>query len=114
MKSNLYLLLSIWVFFSCSTNNPIEVQGDLVSISLLDVEMKLGAYNIKKIVPLETTQSNLIGMYLRIKQEEDDIFIFDEDIEDAIHWFDSSGKYRGAIVQSGEGPGMVNNIYDFL
>lgn len=101
MKSNLYLLLSVCVFFACSTNDPIEVRDDMVSISLLDVDERSNSYNIKKIVPLETTSSNLMGMHLRIRKEEGELFVFDEDMEDAIHRFDASGKYKGAIVQSG-------------
>ena len=114
MKGNFYLLLSVCVFFACSTNDPIEVRDDMVSISLLDVEERSNSYNIKKIVPLETTPNNLMGMHLRIRQEEGELFIFDEDMEDAIHRFDASGKYKEAVVLSGEGPDKVNNIYDFL
>lgn len=48
MKNNLYLLLSVCVFFACSTNDPIEVRDDIVSISLLDVDERSNSYNYKE------------------------------------------------------------------
>src|SRR5690606_26960911 len=106
--------LSVLIFISCTSNDALRTEDGMTVIALLDVKEEDNDYAIQKIVPLETTSDNLMGMYLRIKIAGDELFVLDEDIKDAVHRFDVSGKYKGAVAQSGEGPGMVNNMYDFL
>lgn len=111
---DLIFSLSVLIFVSCTSNDPLRSEDGVTVISLLDVNEEDNDYAIQKIAPLETTSDNLMGMYLRVKIAGDELFVLDEDIKDAVHRFDVSGKYKGAVAQSGEGPGMVNNMYDFL
>lgn len=89
--------------------------GDQESLKIAfnDVELNASPYKIDKIVPLETTGNNFLSDNLKVKITSDFIFIFDEEIRDAVHQFDHSGKYVGEIISIGEGPGKVNRIYDF-
>ncbi|SHM59043.1 hypothetical protein SAMN04488057_102249 [Cyclobacterium lianum] len=66
-----------------------------------------------KIVPLETTGNNFLSDNLKVKLTPDFIFVFDEEIRDAVHQFDHSGQYLGKIISTGEGAGKVSRIYDF-
>lgn len=71
-------------------------------------------YEIVKIIPLETTQNNFLSDNLTIKFTSDFIFVFDEQIRDAIHKFNHDGRYLSQIINVGEGPENLSSIEDFI
>lgn len=72
------------------------------------------SFEIYKLIPLETTQNNFLSDNLTVKVSSDFIFVFDEQIRDAIHKFDHNGRYVSQIINVGEGPESVNNVSDFV
>ncbi|MEX2513582.1 MAG: 6-bladed beta-propeller [Cyclobacteriaceae bacterium] len=115
MKNRFYRVLVFSLIFSACDKPVAYKVGDNESLKIAfnDIELNSYPYKIDKIVPLETTENNFLSDNLKIKVTSDFIFVFDEEIRDAVHQFDHSGKYVGEIISVGEGPGKVNRIYDF-
>ena len=98
--------------YSCQ--NPETTTGDIIHLELNNIPKSNSSYEVTKMAPLETTADNLLGEYLIVKAQGNYIFVFDENVRDGIHRFDSEGKYHGKTVEVGEGPGMARNILDFV
>jgi hypothetical protein len=98
--------------YSCQ--KPETTTGGIIHLELSDIPESNSFYEASRMVPLETTADNLLGEYLIVKTQGNYIFVFDENVRDGIHRFDSEGKYHGKTVEVGEGPGMVRNILDFV
>jgi len=115
VKNKLYRLLILVISLSACDKPYTNTDGDqeILKIAFNEVELNAYPYKIDKIVPLETTENNFLSDNLKVKITPDYIFVFDEEIRDAVHQFDHSGKYVGEIISIGEGPGKVNRIYDF-
>lgn len=118
MKKLIFGVLALVIFLG-ACDKPIvyeEVQGDDKHLKLMftDVDLTSSPYKIHKVVPLETNQSNLLSDNLTVKFTSKFIFVFDEQIRDAIHQFDHEGNYISELVTVGEGPENINNIHDFL
>jgi len=64
-------------------------------------------------IPLETTEDNLLGMDLRVKFSDSLILVMDENTTDRVHLFDRKGRYLRAIAEVGEGPGILHSLEDF-
>lgn len=105
--------LSIGIL-SCTSGPSSSSENGITEIALLDVQEIVPSYPIHTVIPLETTNDNLLGVNLIIKRMGEDILVLDEDRKDAIYRFDKAGTYKGKVVQVGEAPGMVRNIRDFL
>lgn len=115
VKNRLYSLLIGVISLSACEKSVTYTSGSKEGLYILfqDLEINTFPYEIVKIVPLETTGNNFLSDNLKVKFTSDFIFVFDEDIRDAVHQFDLSGQYVGEIISTGEGPGQVNRIYDF-
>ena len=70
-------------------------------------------FTIQEMIPLETTEDNLISMDLRINFSDNLIIVMDENTTDRIHLFDRQGNYLRAIAEVGEGPGTIPSLEDF-
>lgn len=113
---NLHYSIFVIIIFLAACEKPVTytIEGEESQhILFQDVEIIALPYKIDKIVPLETTGNNFLSDNLKVKFTPDFIFVFDEEIRDAVHQFDHSGRYLGEIISTGEGPGKVNRIYDF-
>ncbi|MCC5939642.1 MAG: 6-bladed beta-propeller [Lunatimonas sp.] len=108
------LLLFLLLLAACenSVTNTNESDG-CSNILFQELDIKSFPYKIAKLVPLETTGNNYLSDNIKVKFTPDFIFIFDEEIRDAVHQFDYMGQYLGEIISTGEGPGKVSRIYDF-
>lgn len=118
MKKNLQLIFGLILTIS-SCGSPVksnsEIENDK-SVTFIFDNIVLGSYSfdIEKIIPLETTQNNFLSDNLTVKFSSESIFVFDEQIRDAIHQFDSNGRYISEIITVGEGPENVSSISDFI
>ena len=115
LKNRLYIFL-IWLILLSACDKPvtyINEEEEGLNILFQDLEIKAFPYKIDKIVLLETTENNFLSDKLKVKFTPDFIFVFDEEIRDAVHQFDQRGQYVGELISTGEGPGQVNRIYDF-
>ncbi|AWW31762.1 hypothetical protein DN752_17405 [Echinicola strongylocentroti] len=70
-------------------------------------------YLIDSIIPLETTSTNFLSENIIVKSTPAYFIIYDEDIRDGIYQFDKDGSYITRLVEIGEGPEQIPNIYDF-
>lgn len=116
MKKNSLITLILFsviggLFYSCGND---ATKTGVWILELRDIQEADATYTIRQIVPLETREDNLLGEYLKVKFLDNYLFIYDENARNAIHHFDIKGKYRGMVVEVGEGPGMVDNIQDFV
>lgn len=88
-----------------------DSDNSIIELSeIMDVSTDL---NIDKVVILESTNSNLLGTFLDVKFNQEFFWILDLDNRDAIHGFNSIGKYKGYTGEVGEGPNRIPNISDF-
>lgn len=116
MTNRFYCVLVCVIIFSACDKPVSYIVGDEESLSIAfdDIALNAYPYKIDKIVPLETTKNNFLSDNIKVRFTSDFIFVFDEQIRDAVHQFDHSGKYIAEIISTGEGPGKVNRIYDFI
>jgi hypothetical protein len=75
--------------------------------------LSLQDFTLQEMVPLETTEDNLLSMDLRIKFSDSLIIVMDENTTDRIHLFDRKGSYLRAITEVGEGPETIPSLEDF-
>lgn len=111
-----FFVIFFFIISSSACEKPVTytIEGEeRQHILFQDVEIDAFPYKIDKIVPLETTGNNFLSDNLKVKFTPDYIFVFDEEIRDAVHQFDLSGQYVGKIISTGESPGKVSRIYDF-
>lgn len=113
---NRHYSIFVIIIFLAACEKPVTytIEGEESQhILFQDLEIIALPYKIDKIVPLETTGNNFLSDNLKVKLTPDFIFVFDEEIRDAVHQFDHNGQYLGEIISTGEGPGKVSRIYDF-
>src|SRR5690606_1929758 len=109
----LTIFLAAFSFMACKEGRDGLRNGELVELELSGIK-KQQSYHVLKVLPLETTDNNLLGLNLRIKFNEKGIFVLDEENKEAVHHFTSTGKYLGPLVRVGEGPGHIQNPKDFI
>lgn len=107
MNKLLILTFCIMLFFSCTQKKD----GVLV---LADVDEYSDTLLVTKAIPLSTDPSNLLGNYLSVKYNKDNIWIADKSNLDAIHGFNWEGESLGYVAERGEAPNQIYNLVDFL
>jgi len=116
-KPNLILLSSeilLFVYFvACSGPASEENIMDVLIAPDDYPTLFLQDFTMQEMIPLETTEDNLISMDLRIKFSDSLIIVMDENTTDRIHLFDRKGNYLRAIAEVGEGPGTIPSLEDF-
>lgn len=65
-------------------------------------------------VPLETTESSIIGKIDRVLRHEDRIFVLDRERARRVFCFDSKGKFLYRVGKLGKGPGEYSNLEDIV
>ena len=101
-------IFALILFVSCTSNNAASEDLNLKEIDLISDNLL-----ITKIIPLASTQSNLLGPFLNVKYTEDYIWILDKDNSDAIHGFNWKGESIGYVAERGEAPGQLLDLLDF-
>src|SRR5690554_1891806 len=110
---NLIIILGFFIVYISACQYS-KTKDGIIYLELNSIPTSNSSYQVSRMVPLETTADNLLGEYLMIKAEGNNIFIYDENARNAIHHFDMQGQYQGKAVEVGEGPGMARNILDFV
>lgn len=104
-----FMLLSGTIIFGC--NHKMD------SIDSVNVDINIDNYvglseiaeNVK-CIPLETTDSCIIGKIIKVKTMEDQIYITDNK---HVFQFNADGGFVKQIGKKGRGPGEYQLIYDF-
>ncbi|MFC5626011.1 6-bladed beta-propeller [Algoriphagus winogradskyi] len=114
MYFRLSLIFILITFFSCKTNSEKVSDESILHVELEESElMNIEKFEILELIPLETNQFNLMGLDLRVRQNEESYYVMDIGTRDAVHQFSSDGKYLGAAASIGEGPGQLLGLQDF-
>lgn len=118
MNLKAVLLICLILFlFSCKENAiSVSKDGDVEILEFFFERIPTGIinYEVEKLIPLETTESNYLSENLLVKFTSDFIFVFDDEKRDAIHQFDLKGRYLSKLISVGEGPEQVGSINDFI
>ena len=118
IKKNYFQFLALFILITACEKKTIykevQVDGESLEVIFNKVEIEVPPYTIKKIIPLETTQNNLLSDDIVVKFSRDFLFVLDDGIKDAIHQFNFDGSYIKEIITVGEGPNQISNIYDFI
>lgn len=114
MKTNYFFFFFLILVSACEKPVATKFSGNSVLIDFERLPSESSMYEIVKLIPLETKQNNLLSDNLSVKISNNLIFIFDEQVRDAVHMFDYSGRYLKQIVSVGESPESVTSIEDFL
>lgn len=113
MKNIFCIIVLILLFSSCDKKNQkneiVKINVDLLEkdISIKDIFSRL------EVVPLETTDSNLLIWPEKILIENGIIGIFDSK-HPALFMFDADGNFLRKIGKKGEGPEEYREIYDVI
>lgn len=70
-------------------------------------------YRLKEVIPLETTDSSVMGDIMKVVAVKDRIFVAPWNGK-SIFIYDRKGKYLGRIDKEGRGPGEYLQISDFM
>ena len=101
--------------FSCSSNKGEVGAG---GVEVVDIEASIDNFSIVKLsdyasdiryIPLETSDSILIGGISNVMYERETIYILD--YSGKIHLFDETGKYRKSFLRQGRGPGEYSDPF---
>lgn len=121
-KTHIFKKLSIYSVFilmllslSCSSNNEvIENAG----VEVVDIEASIDNFSIVKLsdyasdiryIPLETSDSILIGGISKVIYERETIYILD--FSGKIHLFDKRGRHQKSFFRKGRGPGEYTDAF---
>lgn len=107
-----YIALIIFIILYGCTSEEQRISSS-VHLRLSKIEDIDVPYRIEKLIPLETNESNWLGVFLKVRFHGDYIYVLDNDSRDGIYQFDKNGRYVSALAQVGDGPRNIPNIYDY-
>lgn len=117
IKIQIYLILFLFLLFSCKNNNESSLTEPKFVINLDTIEMKgvmpfSSIFKSVKPIFLETSEDNLVSSIDVIEVIDSLIFILDRKYK-RLFCFDIKGNYLRKIGSVGGGPGEYSNISDF-
>src|SRR5690606_35314756 len=114
--------LPCFIILSCTEQNdkPSSTTSNDHSTSIIKVDIQNDIIEqidilslVDTVITLETTGSNLIGKIGKIRQYHNDYYVFDVQRR-VINVFDSTGRYKYVLGQTGKGPGELVIPGDFF
>lgn len=99
--------------WSCSDRNTADYQVFKVDPTSESKESFDRFYHLKEVIPLETTDSSVMGDIMKVISAKDRIFVAPWNGK-SIFMFDRKGKYLSRIDKEGRGPGEYLRISDFM
>lgn len=99
--------------WSCSDKNTTDYQVFKVDPASESKESFDCFYHLKEVIPLETTDSSVMGDIMKVISAKDRIFVAPWNGK-GIFVFNREGKYLNRIDREGRGPGEYLKISDFM
>lgn len=112
MKS-IFCVIVFLLLLSCNHKSR-EDEASVVKVSLIEKEVSiLDVFDRLEVIPLETTDSNLLIWPDKVLIENGKIGIFDAK-HPTLFVFDENGKFLRKIGRKGNGPGEYREVYDVI
>jgi hypothetical protein len=110
-----FLLLLSACFFSSCNNSSSTVSDETLELTTKNAtEFQVDDFfELKKIIPLETTADALIRNIAKVYLDQDHLIFFDNMSHEIFH-YDTNGKLINKIANIGEGPGEYRSISDMI
>lgn len=105
MKKTIAILMFSLLLYNCDSTKSIITDTEDIVFGNPEETDKDKLYDIKWIIPLETSDDCLIGEIDKIQFYNDRIYILDILLRKAVLVFDIDGNYLGRIGNTGRGPG---------
>lgn len=103
--------LVVWGLLSCSRGNSdnscIAVESEIEQLDFANLSDLVSDF---KIVPLETSDSLIIGRISKVKKRGDALYV---QADDRLLKFSLAGDFERELIHKGSGPDEVLNIADF-
>ncbi len=118
MARLIYFMILLYILMGCNDKSSVREQDCLLKFDTRNwnVEKQIALNTIEEInlLPLETSDSVLIGEISKIVCTQKYYFIADNKYSKKIFVFDKHGKYLYSIGKIGQGPGEHLNLADFI
>lgn len=111
MKVLLYILLIFLTVCSCSNNSKSKLY-EIIAIDTKQRDAITDFFDEYIIIPLETTEDNIIGNIDKISISDEYMYILDRQ-QATVLVFDKAGGYIGKIAHRGRASGEYRSITDF-
>lgn len=112
MRIKLALIILTTLLLSCNRDN--KADQNLLHLDVLNTAMKNISFSSIKLIPLETRKDNFLGDKLKIKLDNNEIYIADLEGHKSIFHFKSDGRFENRIGLQGKGPQEYINLADFI
>lgn len=115
VKFGFYLFFHFTLAFGCKQQIPDDAMN--VRLRIPPEEMELAYSDIFedfKIIPLQTSETSLIGEISKIRMTENHIFVLDSRQSNAVFIFEKNGKLVKKIASEGVGPGELLAPVNFM
>ena len=111
MKVLLYIILIFLTICSCSNNRKSKVY-EVFAVDTKRCDAITDFFDEYIIIPLETTEDNIIGNIDKISITDEYMYILDKQ-QAMIFVFDKAGRYINKIAHQGRALGEYQSISDF-
>ncbi|MBN2596919.1 MAG: 6-bladed beta-propeller [Marinifilaceae bacterium] len=112
MRIKLALIVLATLLLSCNRDN--KEDRNLLCLDVLHSAKKNISFSSIKLIPLETRKDNFLGDRLKIKLDNNEIYIADLEGHKSIFYFNSDGRFENKIGLQGKGPQEYINLVDFI
>ncbi|PKQ66521.1 hypothetical protein BZG01_10880 [Labilibaculum manganireducens] len=116
--NKVFIMCSL-IFLSSCLNSEEKVNDLLVGNGTVDVLKNIGdvkklSIQIDRVIPLETSDSCIIGSISKIDIDHGDFLILDRWKSKSVFWFSGQGEFRNKINTIGKAEGEYLGLEDFL
>lgn len=111
--NKIYLIpLTLIILFSCK--NQSETRQTLITFeNALEYDENTISFESARFVKLENSEDAFIGEGVKMKMDDDKIYLMDNQNQGGLLCFNSEGNFINKIGQKGKGPEEYLNLYDF-
>lgn len=107
-----FMFIGLFSFCSCNSHKKQELNNNVISV--FDIKSEDFKPKSIRVIPLQTTESSLLGDRLKLIQTNDsDIYVGDFTSRKKVFLFNKDGKFKRTIGHIGQGPKEYISFSDF-